>query len=126
MRNLMLAGLGAGFIANGLMMLFASQAWYDLVPGVSDTGPMNFHFVRDIGCAYLTSGISLLWLLRDGAVWPAAFAAGIFLALHALLHVWDTLAGRVTLPHLASDAVLVMLPAVIVLWLAWPRRLILE
>lgn len=121
MRPLLLAVLGLSLLANGLFMLVAPEPWYHLIPGVPETGPFNPHFVRDIGCAYGVAGGSLLWLLREARAWPAAFAGGIFLALHALTHVYDALQGRITPEHLASDAVAVLLPAVLVLVLAWPQ-----
>jgi hypothetical protein len=43
--------LGLFNAANGLAMLFASSTWWASVPGVSDTGPFNPHFVQDVGAA---------------------------------------------------------------------------
>ena len=54
--------VGLGLAANGLTMLAFPDAWYDLVPGVPQTGPFNPHFVRDIGAAYLVAGATLVWL----------------------------------------------------------------
>lgn len=122
MRRFWLVLLGAGDAANGLAMLLAPELWYRLTPGVTDTGPYNLHFIRDIGCAYLVCGAALLWLLRDARAWPAAMIAGVFQLLHAATHVLDAFAGRVTLPHLASDVALVILPAFATLALAWPRK----
>jgi len=121
MRNTTLAILGLGLLANGLFMLLAPEPWYGLIPGVRETGPFNPHFVRDIDCAYGVAGASLLWLRRDGRAWPAALAGGTFLLLHAGVHVFDALQGRIELAHLANDAVAVLLPALLALALAWPR-----
>jgi uncharacterized protein YjeT (DUF2065 family) len=122
MRNAMWILIGVSLAANGLFMLFAPLTWYGMVPGVVETGPFNPHFVRDIGCAYLVAGGGLLWLLADQRAWPAAMASGVFQALHAATHVWDFALGRIELAHFASDLVLVILPAVLVLRLAWRRR----
>lgn len=122
MRNLTLIVLGVAFIANSLLMIFAAESWYQLIPGVAETGPFNLHFVRDIGCAYLVCGAALLWLLYDARAWPAVLAAGAFQGLHALTHVWDALGGGVTLEHIASDSVAVILPALLVLWLGRSAR----
>lgn len=112
--------LGLGLGANGLWMLLAPENWYLRVPGVAGTGPANLHFIRDIGCAYLVVAASLVWLARSPRkAWPAAFAGGTFLALHALVHVWDTLAGRESTSQLWVDAAPVIAPALVVLWLAW-------
>lgn len=114
--------LGLVQMLNGLFMLFAPEAWYHAVPTVPGTGPFNPHFVRDIGCAYTVAGGTLLWLARDAKAWPAALAGGGFLILHAMTHVWDLVAGREEPAHFAIDTVLVVIPAVWSLWLAWPRQ----
>lgn len=122
MRTTLCWILGLIFSANGLAMLFAPELWYALTPGVVQTGPYNLHLVRDVGCAYLVSGLALLWLLRNPRVWPAALAGAAFQGLHALMHIWDALAGRVAPAHLLSDALLVGIPTAVMLWLAWPPR----
>lgn len=121
MRSTLLFLLGLPLLANGLFMLLAPATWYGLTPGVSATGPFNPHFVRDIGAAYGVAGGSLLALMRYAAAWPAALAGDCFLLLHAAVHVADALQGRIAPTHLLVDAVLVLLPALIALALAWPR-----
>ena len=120
MRVVLSVILGLALSANGLWMLFAPAAWYQAVPGVAETGPANAHFIRDIGCAFLVAALALLWLARSRRAWPAALAGGAFLALHALVHVWDTLAGREHPHRLLAELPTVFLPAILVLWLAWP------
>jgi hypothetical protein len=121
MRIASLTLLGLGLQANGLFMLFAPEPWYGLIPGVRETGPFNPHFVRDIGSAYGVAGASLLALIRWPGAWPAAIAGSTFLVLHAGVHLFDALHGRIHLHHLATDAVAVLLPALLALFLAWPR-----
>ncbi|MBL6749185.1 MAG: hypothetical protein ISP90_01620 [Nevskia sp.] len=121
MRAALSMVLGVVLAINGIAMLAAGQTWYQLVPTVPDTGPYNPHFVHDIGCAYLAAAFGMLWLARDRLVaWPAALAGAVFQALHALTHVWDLAAGRETPLHFAIDIVLVVAPAALALWLAWP------
>ena len=103
MRNALTLLLAVILAANGLLMLFVPEPWYQLIPGVSSTGPFNPHFVRDIGCAYLVCGGAFLWMARDARAQPAAFVAAIFLLLHALTHVWDGIAGRESIEHLIAD-----------------------
>lgn len=122
MRNTLLLLLGLGFLANGVFMFFAPQPWYETIPGVTGTGPFNLHFIRDIGCAYATCGLAAIWAARDPRAWPAAVAAGIFLSLHAALHVYEALVREVAIGHLVSDALLVVAPAVLTLWLALSNR----
>jgi len=93
-----LALLGLVHIANGLTMLLAPTAWYGLVPGVTETGPFNQHFIVDIGLAFLASGVGLAMALRDGRTAATlAFAGSVWPALHALFHITGWLTGH--LPH---------------------------
>jgi uncharacterized protein YjeT (DUF2065 family) len=114
--------VGLSFIANGLTMLAVPDAWYVLVPGVPQTGPLNPHFVRDIGTAYLIAGATLVWFAIDRAAWPAAVAGAAFLAIHALIHLWDAAAGREHAHQLLVDLPTVFLPPVLAIWIAWPPR----
>lgn len=119
LRLLLAAGLGA----NGAAMLARPTAWYHAVPGVIYTGPLNVHFVRDIGAAYLASAAGLAWrALRGPAAAPVARWGALFLALHAAIHVGETLAGLCGWRQLLADAPGVLLPAVLAVALAGPWR----
>ena len=122
MRKAMLWIVGLLQVTVGITMLFGPRSFYDLVPGVYETGPFNPHFVRDVGSAFLVAGGGLLWFARDVRARPAALAGAAFLALHALVHVWDGMAGRERPEHLAHDLPLLLGIAALALWLAWPRR----
>lgn len=108
--------------ANGVIALAWPDAWYLLIPGVTDTGPLNPHFVRDIGAAYLVAGLAFAWLRRDFHAWPAALAGSAFLAVHALVHVGEMLSGTIDPHHLLRDLPGVFLIPVFAVWLAWPGR----
>jgi hypothetical protein len=122
MRNLTLTLLGLGLLANGLFMLLFPATWYPAIPGVSATGPYNPHFIRDIGAAYGVAAAGLLALVRWPQAWPAAVAGSSFLLLHAAVHVFDALQGRIAAGHLINDALLVLAPALAALALSWPRK----
>jgi hypothetical protein len=115
-------------LANGAWMLFDPAGWYrDLPAAVPDTGPLNAHFVRDIGSAFVAMGTALLIAaFRPALRLPLVFVASLFYWLHALVHVSDTLAGRLSSDHWAIDFPGVYLPAIllaaVVLWLARRRR----
>ena len=87
MRNVVLIGVGVLSVTTAAYMWVATLHWYDTVPGVSQTGPMNFHFAKDVALAYLASGVALIWAgaRHDksaaifGVAWPT---------LHALFHIW--------------------------------------
>ncbi len=111
--------LALGLAVNGAIMLTAPHAWYAAVPGVSETGAYNPHFVRDIGCAFLVAALGTAWGAvdrRQGR--PAALMGATFLGLHALVHVWDLLAAREDLAHLVVDVPGIFFPAVLAFGLA--------
>jgi len=115
--------LGAPNVANGIWMLISPEAWYTGLPaGVPDTGPLNLHFVRDIGAAFITAGLGLcvaaeLPRYRRAAVTGAA----MFLGLHAAIHVADLIAGRLPAEHWLVDAPGVFAPALALIALSMPR-----
>jgi hypothetical protein len=71
MRRLIAAILAILTLFNGLAMLAAGPLWYETVPGVSETGPFNPHFVQDIGVAFLVAGLALAARAWRPRHWPA-------------------------------------------------------
>ena len=123
MRRRLTIALGVALGANGAWMLVAPMNWYRWIPGVVGTGPANLHFIRDIGCAYLVAGLSVIWLGRAPRLaWPAALAIGTFLGLHAVVHLYDFFTGHESARNLIADVPAIFLPAVLVIWLAWLGR----
>jgi hypothetical protein len=90
-----LVGLAALFgLASGAFMLWNPYGWYLAIPTVRFTGPPNFHFIRDIGLAYLAMAAILGFAaLNLRTRWLAAFAGSIWLALHGGLHIYEVLNG---------------------------------
>ena len=105
---------------NGLVMLFAGSVWWESVPGVSDTGPFNPHFVQDVGAAFLVSGLALAARAWRAAYWPAAVAGAGFLLVHAAIHLAMIVGGHDH--HAAANLATVILPAVLALYSAFPNR----
>jgi len=118
MRRLIAAILAIPTLLNGLAMLAAGSRWYDAVPGVSDTGPFNPHFVQDIGLAFLMAGLALAARAWRPRYWPAAVAGAGFLAAHALLHLALIAGGHSH--HIASDLLAIVVPSAIALYSAFP------
>jgi hypothetical protein len=82
-------------VANALFMLVAPTTWYYSIDSVPATGPLNTHFVRDIGCAYLAAGVGvLLGALRPAWLVPGGLTAVTFVGGHALIHLGESLAGH--------------------------------
>jgi len=107
--------LGVLTLGNALWMLAGPQHWYtDLPAAVPDTGPFNPHFVRDIGCAFLTTGVALIWAARSLRFrLPLVSVAGLFLAAHAVLHFYDTVRGALGHDHWLLDLPGVYLPGIL-------------
>jgi hypothetical protein len=103
--------LAAMMAGNGVFMFVDPPAWYAAVPGVPDTGPLNLHFVRDIGIAYFTAGAALAWSAL-GAGWRASALAALFIGGHSLLHAGETFMGH---HHdvILNELLAVHLPAVL-------------
>lgn len=118
MKRLIAAAIGALSAGNGAVMLAAGEAWYGATPGVAETGPYNPHFVADVGTAYLVAGLALLARARRPELWPAAVAGALFFAAHALIHIAGLAGGHSN--HAAFETALVILPAGLGLWAAFP------
>ena len=111
--------IAVAMCGNGLAMLTAGPWWYGAVPGVTETGPFNPHFVKDIGAAYLLVGAAFAWLaarVTPMARGAAAAAAG-FLGLHAAIHLAEAAGAPAGLADLARDFPGVILPALVAAFL---------
>ncbi|WP_050931999.1 hypothetical protein [Aestuariivita boseongensis] len=87
MRKPILIAVGLLSLGTAAHIWLAPQHWYDTVPGVSMTGPLNLHFARDVGLALLVSGAALIWAaLTDDR--SAGVIGASWLLLHALFHIW--------------------------------------
>ncbi len=112
--------LGIALGANGAFMLVSPEDWYFAVPGVTDTGPFNQHFLRDIGLIFVLMGGGFL----AGAARPQHrvllwAAPTIWLSGHALFHFWEVAVGICSPSVLPRDFPAVTLPAIIGLGLTF-------
>jgi hypothetical protein len=120
MRRPLAAILAIPTVLNGLAMLAAGRLWYETVPGVTDTGSYNPHFVQDIGAAFVVAGLALAARAWRPRYWPAAVAGAGFLAVHALLHLIIMAGGHSRYP--AFDLLAIVLPSAIALYSAFPNQ----
>ena len=113
--------LGVGGIVTGLIMLFASEAWFANV--AARTGPFNGHLVQDVGAAFITAGIASAWAAR-APQWrtPLATAAALFIGLHGVIHLAEVAVGAVSPGHLLEDFPGVYLPALLLAGIAFTSR----
>jgi len=110
--------------ANGLFMLVAPLVWYGLVPGVTDTGFFNQHFIRDIGIIQLFLGVAfvigMIVPTRRIELWVGAT---LWLIAHALFHLWEVAAGICAPSVIVRDFPAVSLPALFgVMLTVWAIR----
>jgi hypothetical protein len=91
----------AGNLFNALWMLASPAHWYANLPaGIPATGPLNEHFVRDLGCIYLMVGLALAAaVVRPSLRISAMVLASAWYLTHALVHVYDTARGLLTDGH---------------------------
>ncbi len=113
--------VGIGNLANAVWMLARPVGWFhDLPAAVPDFGPLNEHFVRDIGAAFLVQGVALVWAAFVPA-WrvPLVAPVALFAVLHALAHVYDTARGLVGPQHWLIDLPAVYVPALLMVAFVW-------
>jgi putative effector of murein hydrolase LrgA (UPF0299 family) len=100
---------------NGVFMLIAPESWYQTVPGVTDTGPYNPHFVRDIGIAFVASSVGI-WM-AVGSSWQSRLSGAVvgmlFLAGHALFHVMEMFMHSPNAAAVIRDLAMIVVPAAI-------------
>jgi len=110
-------GLAAlGNLGIGLWMLADPAGWYHATPGVPGSGPLNEHFVRDVGATFTTLGLALVWgLRRPDLRLPMLALVTCFHAAHALVHVLDTARGLFPAGQWSIDAPLIYLPTALLL-----------
>jgi len=108
--------MAAASVGNGLWMLFFAESWYFNLPaGIEDTGPLNTHFVHDIGLVYLLVGLGGLYCARRlHNCWNVHLAVMLFTAGHALIHVVEILIGLLPPSHWLIDLPLIFVPAIII------------
>jgi hypothetical protein len=115
-RWALVLGIAAvGNLANGIWMLIDPESWYWRLPAaVPDTGPLNDHFVRDIGAAFTAmSAAMLVAVVRPALRVTLISLVSLFYLLHAAIHVHDTLRGLLPSSHWLIDFPGVYLPAII-------------
>ena len=96
----------------GVYLVVSPGGFHAGIPGVAETGPLNIHFFRDVGLAFVVSALALGAGagLRD---WRVALAGAGFPLLHGGLHLAESLHHG---PHGgAGELVATVLPGLIAL-----------
>lgn len=112
--------LAVFYMANGVVMIAGPDWWYGATPGVTGTGPFNAHFVVDVGIAFLSSGLLIVWGAA-GAGWRLILAGAAFPVGHALFHITGFTDGHVHGP-VWIEIFGVVIPGALTLWAAWAAK----
>ena len=109
--------IGSISVGNGLWMIFSATSWYQYMPvAASDTGPMNAHFVHDVGLAFLLAGAGAIWCAyKMEGCFPIHLFTTLFIAGHAIIHVVEISIGDLPSSHWLIDFPLIFLPALILI-----------
>jgi hypothetical protein len=112
--------LAVFFLGNGVVMFFAPHAWFfELVPGVPETGSFNAHLVQDGGTFNLAIGVGLLMTFADpmrhlSAVVIAAVAS----LMHSALHIYSHEAGLLSLKYIGTEIGGIYVPTLVLIAIA--------
>ena len=102
-------------VLNGVFMLSDPFGWYEFVDTVKATGPANPHFIKDIGIAFVVSGLLIGFAAANPALrWGSALAGNLWLAAHGVLHIYEVMAGICSPDIFWRDAPGVLGPPLIV------------
>ena len=109
--------MGAVNIGNGFWMLFFAENWYFNLPaGIEDTGPLNTHFVHDIGLVYCIVGLGAFYSsTRINNCRAVHIGVLLFIVGHALIHVVEISIGLLPPSHWMIDFPLLFVPALLIL-----------
>ncbi len=96
-----------GNLGNAAWMLADPVHWYlNLPANVPGSGPLNEHFVRDIGCIFGLIGSALaIGVFKPAARFSALLVASGFYGAHTAVHIFDTARGLMEPAQWKIDAI---------------------
>lgn len=105
-----------GNFFSGLWMLASPVNWYENFPGrIPDFGPLNEHFVRDLGCVFLLLSLISFKSIFDSSLRKnTLFILQVWFSAHAAVHLFDTFRGLVAIEHLYMDIPLCYIPPILI------------
>ena len=111
--------LGGISIGNGIWMIVSASSWFANMPiAAEDTGPLNSHFVHDVGLVYLLTGLGAFWCGHKlYKCLEVHIVITLFMGGHALIHIVEILLGHLPKSHWLIDFPLVTFPAIILIGL---------
>ena len=121
MKNLIIKAiyniLGGLSLGNGLWMLLSASTWFSEMPvGAEDTGPLNAHFVHDVGLVYLLIGLGAFYCARKlETCLEVHLGITLFMGGHAFIHIGEILTGALPTSHWLIDFPLVIFPTIMLI-----------
>jgi alkylhydroperoxidase family enzyme len=116
--QVILAIAAAFALFTGIFMITDPFGWYDFVDTVKASGPPNGHFIRDIGIAFIVSGVVLTYAAINPVLrWGSAVVGNLFPTFHGVLHIYEVVTGICSPDIFWRDAPGVLGPALAV-WVA--------
>ncbi|CAF1599768.1 unnamed protein product [Rotaria magnacalcarata] len=102
-------------ILHSLWVIIAPVHWYHNLPaGVPEFGPVNVHFIRDLGCVFLLLGVGLVFAAFKVPYRLPLFTMNTaFYILHMFVHIHEVVSGRIRLGMFWVDLPAVYFPAII-------------
>ncbi len=115
--------MAAMSLANGMLMILFSEPWYLCLTTPERAALFNPHLVVDVGGAYVTVGVALLWAaLRRLYAFPLVAMALLFSLLHAGNHVHEYVRFGNPTRDVAIEIFGIWAPVLILTWLALALR----
>jgi hypothetical protein len=110
-------------LSNGVLMILFSEQWYLCLITPERASLFNPHFVIDVGGAYVTMGVALLWAaLRPVWAFPLISVALLFSLLHGGNHVYEYLSFGNPTRYLAVEVFGIWAPLLLLAGLAVVTR----
>ena len=117
MHKTALWGLIAFYLLTGIFLVMAPHTFYTTAPGVTETGPYNMHFVRDVGFAFTVSALAMAYGVRE-SIRPLVLFGASWLVIHGLFHLVLILLHAHFNTAALVDFAVVVVPALLVAVLA--------
>lgn len=119
LRYFLLMFMAATSLANGALMVLFAEQWYACIANPARAALYSAHFVTDVGTAYLTIGVALLWAAqRPRRAFPLTAVALLFSALHGLHHIKEYIGFGMPTRSALIEVFGIWGPILLLAWLA--------
>lgn len=110
-------------LSNGIWMILFPQNWYLCLITPERAALFNPHFVIDVGGAYITSGVAMLWAaLRPAYAFPLLAMSLLFAVLHGGNHLFEYATFGVPTRNAVIELGGIWAPLLMLVWLTLAAR----